>query len=144
MFHCPCWLPSPSWFTLSARSTVWLTQGPGHRPSALNEHLARREMHVYSPKHRVLFFSKVVQRCIWRRELLFSARLLVTLGHSQGAQVSSPNSLSKSLQGLGKRVSGGGVKERGWKPEGGDNSLRKQLSLTGRPQGQPQLFVLFP
>lgn len=73
--------------------------GPGHRPSALSEHLARREMHVYSPKHRVLFFSKVARRCPGRRELLFRARLLVTLGRGQGAQVWSPISLSKSLQG---------------------------------------------
>lgn len=34
--------------------------------------------------------------------------------------------------------------ERRRKPEGGDNSLRKQLSISWRPQGQPQLFVHFP
>lgn len=53
--------------------------------------------------------------------MLFSTRLLLTLGRSQGTQVFSPNSLSKSLQGLGKRcvgVGGEGVMERVWRPEG--------------------------
>lgn len=34
--------------------------------------------------------------------------------------------------------------ERGRKPEGGDNSLGKQLSISWWPQGQPQLYVRSP
>jgi hypothetical protein len=95
-------------------------------------------MHIYSPKHRVLFSAKVVQQYIWRSKLLFSTWFLVTLGCSQGAHVFSPSSPSKSLQRWRERW--GGAMEKGLIPEGGHNSLRKQLSISWWPQGHLNFF----
>lgn len=107
--HFPGLLPIPVLVhTVCLHQSLADSAGPGHHPSAGNERLAHRKMHIYSPQNIGFFFFQPrwwVQQYTWRRELLLSTWLLVSLGQSQAVHVLSPKSLSKSLQWLGKRCS---------------------------------------
>lgn len=100
---------------------------------------SQENAHLF-PQNTELFFQQRWCSNIFREVSCCSAHgLLVTLGRSQGATAPAPSLLARASSGWRR----GGVGE--WrKPEGGDNSLRKQLSISWWPQGQPQLFILSP
>ena len=133
------WLQSSSWFTLSACSRVWLTQlaWATIHPLSMSAWLTEKRTFI-PPEHRVLFFQ---QRWCSNRFGEASTQASGSLGHSQGTHVFRLSSLSLSCQRReqrGPRLMGGREETRG------DSSLRKQLSASWWPQGQPQRFWTFP